>query len=39
MHVGDKDIVEAMHGSRPGLEVCKGTVIGLPVGLHEVVDI
>jgi len=39
VHVGDKNIIKAAHSPRPGLKVCKGAVVSLPVGLHEAVDI
>jgi len=39
VHIGGKVAVEAAYGTRPGLEVGQGAVIGLSIGLDEVVDV
>jgi len=39
VHIGDEDVTEAAHGSRPGLEVCEGAVTSLPIGLYKSVDV
>ena len=39
VHVGGEDISEATYSASPGLEVCEGSVAGLPISLDEAVDI